>query len=228
VVFRSKFGLSLSLIFGLVAGEATAFPLREEITFNFKVTVTVVDHGAAFTGAKVWSMRAWEDHILLDNYGFQWRVIGEAIPIDVPSMGRIYYLKKSRGGTSTDTFGAFPLKCLQTSVTVGGLEVLADFKTPCVVRRKAPLFVTGGQSADTVKTIAITDEVDGGCESICFRSVVIERTDEPVSRGIVDELPWLSISRVGQARIGEELPRQVVGVLRPGETVYFKQDFVVE
>ncbi len=221
--------LIVAVLFFLLSGRAAfAFPLRDEVSVTFKVTVSVLQNGKAYTGSKVWMMLAWQDHVLLDNYGMHWKIFGEAIPIQLPSGGRMYFLKRSPRETTTETFGDFPASCLQDSIAVDGPKALVSFVSPCDIDIVDPLIVVAGNTADSVKRLPISITKNHECLELCLESVVIERSSDPVSKGIVEDLPWLGISKAGLARIGEEYQRTGTQVLNKDNLTYFKQDFIVE
>ena len=204
MAFRSKLALFLSLIFGLIAGEATANPFREETRFNFEVKIVLTDGTAEFIGSRVWQIHAWRDHTpFLDFYGTPSAVRGEAVPIEVPSVGVVYFLKRGRNDPSTEAYGDFPTRCPGPGMrSEDAIKQLSNFISPCEIRKASPLFVTAEKDAPVVKEVIIPWVGEGPCAPVCLASIAISRTDQELSVGLVQALPWLSLSQDLNAEIG--------------------------
>lgn len=201
-------------------------------TFPYKVTVTIAHQGQAYSGAKVWSIRAWAGTSLTALRQARWSVVGEAIPIDAGDLGRVYFLKRSASNVSTDTFGGFVLNCDRPPNEKAKLDIieyvesLPTFYSPCSVVQFEPMFVSAGADAKSVEYVPIPWGTEAHCVDTCVLSVVVETTDEAVTTGIVDDLPWLKLNVSPTAIIGE--PERRSTSTQSAFPPYYRQDFINE
>jgi hypothetical protein len=201
-------------------------------TFPFKVTVRVVHDGQVYSGAKVWSIHTWVGTSPTSMRQPRWSVIGEAIPIEAGSLGRIYFLKRSQDNVSTDTFGGFVQYCEKPPNEeadrdiIQHVESLSTFHSPCDQSQLTPIFVRAGPDPSMVIHVPVPWGADETCPGTCVLPVRIEQTTEPVTRTIIDELPWLKLNESPTALIGqpERRSKSVQSAFPP----YYRQDFVNE
>lgn len=204
---------------------------RAENTFSFRVTINVEHNGALYSGSKVWSIRAWAATSPISLRQARWSVVGEAIPVDVGDLGRLYFLKRDASNFSTDTFGGFVTRCAQipyeAKYDIGKyVESLSNLASACSVDQVAPIFVRAGSTAESVSDVPIPWTDGKVCAATCLISIIVDKTDEPVSRGIADELPWLKQTSIPTARIGG--PDQRAGGVQATYPPYYRQDFINE
>ncbi|HEV7277427.1 MAG TPA: hypothetical protein VGN80_14165 [Devosiaceae bacterium] len=212
---------------GLV-GFAIASLYSPSATINYEVAVTITLDGQPYTGRGVWSMTSEEVQALGYRH-IVTTVRGEAIKIPVPDGPQIYALRRSQG-SSTRAYGAFPDGCIRGEQRSGLLAAIESFRGPCVVEDyPLPLLVTvedpmNPASVAPVGSLGSYDKPDA-CPHICLVEVVVTRSDEPITTGLVSEMPWLAMGyELSEIGTGEEF--------FPGKAIFpgklYNQDFTTQ
>lgn len=172
---------------------ASACSLGSE-TANIAITVKVTVDGTPREGRGVWNVTLTQYRGLGTAQPIEVLTRGEAIRLAGTNRPAVYLLR--RGHTfSSLSFEDLPQACEGADPYGNPIKTLQEFQGPCRLVRGFPRLVTIEDPSDprTIESLgSIGDQTRlDDCPHVCLVSIELERTNEPVTTGIVADLPWL-------------------------------------
>ena len=207
----------------LLSGCALLAPA--EVALRYRVSAVISAFGSEYHSSQVWEMKASE-RAGPGVHFFQTSVRGEALPFQLPQGAVAFLLRRSRGN-STQGYGDFPQQCFDESLST--VDAFNAFHGPCVIVEGLPVLVLSTQP-DVPASFKVVEPLASGpksCREVCIVSVSVERTDEPVSSGLVRILPWLE-ALSPDANILSGLVKDAVPIERGYLPHLYAQDFSTE
>lgn len=207
--------MTRSGVVGLLAGAALLSGCSRTAEVNYRVTVKIDDNGTLRSGSGVWSDKLTENNSPFDR-GFDGEFRGEAIAVDFPGRPTLFVLPVGRrmDGTPSsyvewikDIFRGRPAVDAQKD----NLEIIREvarhkgwsytFKCRGRLPRKeellaspgyCPAFVTFGEKNTPASAISIDPmKLSFFGQHVSVRQISVTITDDNVTTGIEQRLPWL-------------------------------------
>ncbi|MDP2781877.1 hypothetical protein [Devosia sp.] len=203
-------GAVVVTLLGLVS--VVFYSLRFEVAdIRFRVHAEFVDGETPYVGSGVWELHIEQGRFLAQTRFVSVR--GEAIELNGPTNRHLFLLRRSSDGLAGLHYGAFPLECSDgTSRT--NVELIAslreNFSGPCSLDQARPLLVELAVVDDprTLRRVPYVRASTEVCEGLCLKNLWIERTDEPITTGIENVLPWLGQYSYGMTDVvSGDLPK---------------------
>lgn len=176
------------------------------------MAVTVDTPEGTVTGASVRQVWATDDSVLLPDAATSVRLKGQAVIVDLGRRGKLFALlsdKKGYGYAIRVVHQYFPYKPIRRGLTPEHIRYYSSLKNT-----KAVLFEDDSHSLPRLvrfrdlndpKTVELVDpdglERSFG-EGVRLKMITIEMTDEDVTHGIENVLPWLPDKKNFRGSIG--------------------------
>lgn len=191
------FLLPISFFSYLVSSEETRVP--------FTVHAKLLDGTMVYEGEAVWELHLRQAHAF--SHSLNRSVRGEAFQLVGPEGRNYFLLRVPREGGSSLTYGDYPMRCVPGRPRTN-FELIknmeSSFEDPCVLddRSRPPQLVEISDLHDptTIRPVPYTLSGTDACHDMCLE-VWVERTDEPISYGILDKLPWLRAFKYGMTDV---------------------------
>ena len=180
-------------LLSLIAPSWGAMP-GSQVSFNYRITATLTLGDKVFTGSSVWRMSARKQPTVGGDRTV-YEVHGEAVAL-THGTETLLMLRRDAKGFSTLAYGAFPRFCDKSS-KAPILEKLAAFAGPCSIRSVKPEIVSFSNPNDptTLLEFPYGNLEMEECNSNCL-AITVERTDDPVTTGLENRLPWLKLGTI--------------------------------
>lgn len=156
---------------------------------RYAVEVTLAVNGEQVSGRTVMEGHWWISHGL-GRSDLNGDIYGEAIPLTLAGLGTVFVLRRSEIGGTGAASGGWLLRCSPKGSTLPLGERVAAMP-PCEIRDQRPMLAInrGTEAEPRMQRVYYSD--DGG--PITLVRFAVEKTDEPVTRGLTATFPWLKL-----------------------------------
>lgn len=168
-------------------------------SFRFKMTVEVETPEGLRTGSSVMQVTGWLPTATLpESHGFELKLKGEAVAVDLPGGKTLFALLKTRDtieGTALWVFHpearGHPDRMMAAVRDLG--RASSNGRRAALAPDKYPMLVTFADARDP-KSVMLIDPNDLAARFSAgtrLRRITVQITDDPVTKGVVKRLGWL-------------------------------------